>query len=142
MDQVDTALNQSHIERQAVIAATTRAVGQLDPANIVENDSSGIVKGIPIEHLDAIRQDLKAILGPLYKNIRVRYRGPRPAELKIALTEDNILGTIALGPDAYRTPEQRKSGCLKRRATHISIYGSINYARIEQIHLHLKSLGI
>ena len=61
MDQVDTALNQSHIERQAVIAATTRAVGQLDPANIVENDSSGIVKGIPIEHLDAIRQDLKAI---------------------------------------------------------------------------------
>ena len=57
--------------REVVIPVATKIVGT--ERRIIDNDSSGIVKGIPIEQLDAVRAELKAQLSKdEYRLLRVR----------------------------------------------------------------------
>ena len=80
---------------QVKILDIVKSITSLKDEQIVaESLKTVVVKDLPIETLDAVRSALKTHLGDLYKEIRVRYRGPRRPRSQDTLKRDAVRYTI------------------------------------------------
>jgi hypothetical protein len=80
---------------QVKIIETVKSITPLKDEQIVaETQWTAVVVDLPIDTLDNVRSALKVALGDRYREVRVRYRGPRRPRSQDTLKRDAVRYTI------------------------------------------------